>query len=496
MYESLYGFNETPFRLCADEQFCYAHSNYERTADCITYALKQGEGVLLLTGPPGSGKTILCRDVISKLDPNKFIAINIMMGQLSAEELLRKIALESGMPAEKYNRAALLSSIHQRLNDLHYTDKRLILFLDEAHILTQNTPAALELLSDLQQEWHSVLQLVLIGNPELRESAGGAGIEQIQQRISAVCELKNMTAEQTEGYIKHRLHRVGWRRDPVIERSVYSIIYDVTQGLPRLINHLMSRLLLVTALENRHQISIDDVLSVAELLIEEGRLRLHSNETIDSLKEKCISIKPLQDVSTLPCERGNIPAVEPCSGEMVGSSIRQSATDDSTAIHDAAFFVHEAEQEFDEFNLSLDDLDMPDTEWMEWDSPGPSSVSNGAMNQATHSSGEILKAEFGQNSRQKRRESSDCSSEHQWGGVWWMSVNDKRKIRISSDAADELPSITIDGCPDMFNEPVPQWVNDRRRGEDMKSTKRKVFHAFIVVSFVSLILFIFRLATG
>ncbi|MCU7942376.1 MAG: AAA family ATPase [Candidatus Thiodiazotropha sp. (ex Cardiolucina cf. quadrata)] len=496
MYESLYGFNETPFRLCADEQFCYAHSNYERTADCITYALKQGEGILLLTGPPGSGKTILCRDVISKLDPNKFIAINLMMGQLSAEELLRKIALESGMPAEEYNKATLLSSIHQHLNDLRHTDKRLILFLDEAHILTKNTPAELSLLSDLQQEWHSVLQLVLIGNPELRESVEGAGIEHILQRISAVCKLKNMTAEQTEGYIKHRLHRVGWRRDPVIERLVYSIIYDVTQGLPRLINHLMSRLLLVTALENRHQISIDDVLSVAELLIEEGRLRLHSYETIDSLKERYIPVEPLQDVSTLPCERGNTPAVEPCSCEMVGSSTRQSAIGDSTAIDDAAIFVHEAEQEFDEFDLSLEDLDMPDTEWMEWDSPGPSSASNGAMNQATHSSGEILKAEFEQNSRQKRRESHDYNSEHQWGGVWWMSVNDKRKIRISSDDVGELPSVTIDGCPDMFNEPAPQWVNDRRGGIDMKSTKRKVVHAFIVVSFVLLILFVFRFATG
>ncbi|MES9823693.1 MAG: AAA family ATPase [Candidatus Thiodiazotropha endolucinida] len=496
MYESLYGFNETPFRLCADEQFCYAHSNYARTADCITCALKQGEGILLLTGPPGSGKTILCRDVISKLDSNKFISVNIMMGQLSAEELLRKVALESGMPAEEYNRATLLSSIHQRLNDLHYTDKRLILFLDEAHILTQNTAAELELLSNLQQEWHSVLQLVLIGNPELRESVEGAGIEHIQQRVSAVYELKNMTAEQTEGYIKHRLHRVGWRRDPVIERSVYSIIYDVTQGLPRLINHLMSRLLLVTALENRHQISIDDVMSVAELLIEEGRLRLHSNETIDSLKEKYIPLKPLQDVSTLPCKRDNTPAVEPCSGEMVGSSIRQSATDDSTAIHDAAIIVHEAAQAFDECDLSLEDLDMPDTEWIEWDNPGPPSVSNGAMNQATHSSGEILKAEFEQNSRQKRRESRDSNSEHQWGGVWWMSVNDKHKMRVSSVAVDELPSITIDGCPDMFNERVSLWVNDRRRRVDMKSMKRKIYFALIVASVVLVILFILRLAGG
>ncbi|MES9826840.1 MAG: AAA family ATPase [Candidatus Thiodiazotropha sp.] len=496
MYESLYGFNEIPFRLCADEQFCYAHSKYERTADCITYALKQGEGILLLIGPPGSGKTILCRDVISKLDPNKFIAINIMMGQLSAEELLRKIALESGMPAEEYNRATLLSSIHQRLNDLHYTDKRLILFLDEVHSLTSNSPAELKLLSDLQREWHSVLQLVLIGNPELRQSVGQAGIEQNQQRVSAVCELEAMTAEQTEGYIKHRLHRVGWRHDPVIERSVYSIIYDVTQGLPRLINHLMSCLLLAAALENRHQISTDDALLVAELLIEEGRLRLPSNETISSLNERYMPAKPIHDVSTLPGKRDNAPTVEPCSGEMVGSSIGQSATDDSAAIHDAAIYVHESKQEFDEFDLSLEDLDMPDTEWMEWDSPGPPSVFNGAMNQAAHSSGEISKPEFEHDTRQKRRESRDSNSEHQWGGVWWMSFDDERKIQIPSDTADELPSATVDGCPDMFNEPVPQWVSDQRGSTDMKSTERKIFLAFIVVSFVLLILFVFGLAIG
>ncbi|MCU7892516.1 MAG: AAA family ATPase [Candidatus Thiodiazotropha sp. (ex Ustalcina ferruginea)] len=221
MYESFFGFKDTPFRLSADEKFRYAHNNYKRASAYMAYALEQGEGFVMITGSPGSGKTTLCRDVISEIDSSKIDVINLVTSQLQAEELLRKVALEYGLPAESFNKATLLTSIHKHIADLHSTGKRSIIFLDEAQNLTSNGLEELRLLSNLQEGKHSLLQIVLIGHGELRESVLRPGMEHIQQRLIATCHLEPMTAEQTEGYITHRLGMVGWKTDPSFQQSTY-----------------------------------------------------------------------------------------------------------------------------------------------------------------------------------------------------------------------------------------------------------------------------------
>lgn len=132
MYESYFGFKDTPFRLSADERFRYAHKNYLRASAHLAYALEQGEGFVLITGQAGSGKTTLIRDVISELDETRYHTLNLVTSQLQAEELLRKVALEYGFPAESYNKATLLTIIHKHLSALHEKGKQSILFLDEA----------------------------------------------------------------------------------------------------------------------------------------------------------------------------------------------------------------------------------------------------------------------------------------------------------------------------------------------------------------------------
>ncbi|MEW8027347.1 MAG: AAA family ATPase [Candidatus Thiodiazotropha sp.] len=493
MYESLYGFDETPFRLCADEKFCFAHSSFEKTSNCLTGALERGEGMVLLSGPPGSGKTILCRDVISRLDPGKFVVINIMMSQLSAEELLRKLALELGLPAEEFNLATLLSSIHHCLNGLQRTGKRLIIFLDEAHCYRSNSLTELKLLSNLQQRHRSMLQMVLIGNPELRESVAGADMAYIRQSVSAVCDLDSMSAEQTEGYIKHRLEKVGWKSDPFIERPVYSVVYDITQGVPRLINHIMSRLLSFAAIENKHQINIDDVLLVTQLLIEEDRLKLHFNETIFSLKERYKLTKQIQSVSSPHSQFGTAQAVKPRSGHMVGLPLKH---DDSSAVEDLSIVDNEVGREYEECEPSSGDWDLPDTEWLEWDNHGPISTPNQVLPQADQSSCDASEAEFGRKSMQEGLVTNSAVGEHKWCGVWWMSDNNERKMQVSAVVTDKLPSITIDGCPDMFSERTPAWNSHRREGIGRNGIKRTMHLGLIVVSVVLVFLFMFRLATG
>ncbi|MET0088690.1 MAG: AAA family ATPase [Candidatus Thiodiazotropha sp.] len=294
MYESYYGFRDTPFRLSADEKFRYAHKNYLRASAYLAYALQQGEGFVMITGQPGSGKTTLVRDVISEIDAEKFQALNLVTSQLHAEELLRKVALEYGLPAETYNKATLLTSIHKHLSNLHEQGKRSILFLNEAQNLSLNGLEELRLLSNLQQGSHSLLQIVLIGHDELRELLLGPGMEHIQQRLIAICQIQPMTEEQTREYVIHRLGIVGWRDNPQIQDDVYHLIHQASQGVARNINHLMSRLLLFGSLEEKQELTDEDALTIIEELVDEQRISLAGQVTVQQFAAQYRSLKQHQ----------------------------------------------------------------------------------------------------------------------------------------------------------------------------------------------------------
>ena len=286
MYESFFGFRDTPFRLSADEKFRYAHKNYLRASAYLAYALQQSEGFVMITGQPGSGKTTLVKDVMSEIDDTKFQVLNLVTSQLQAEELLRKVALEYGLPAETYNKATLLTSIHKHISALHEKGKRSILFLDEAQNLSLNGLEELRLLSNLQQGKYSLLQIVLIGHDELRELVLGPGMEHIRQRLIATCQIKSMFAEQTREYIMHRLNVAGWQGDPSIEEDVFRLIHQVAQGVPRKINHLMSRLLLFASLEEKHELTDEDALTVIEELVDEHRITLVDGEAYEAFAQR------------------------------------------------------------------------------------------------------------------------------------------------------------------------------------------------------------------
>lgn len=285
MYESYFGFKDTPFRLSADEKFRYAHKNYLRASAYLAYAMEQGEGIVMITGQPGSGKTTLIRDVISELDETSYSALNIVTSQLHAEELLRKMALEFGIPAENASKATLLTNIHKHLSSLHEQGKRSILFLDEAQNLSLNGLEELRLLSNLQQGKHSLLQIVLVGHNELRQLVLGPDMQHVQQRLIASCQIDPLTQEQTREYIIHRLRHVDWQEDPKIDDEVYQLIHLASQGVPRNINHLMSQMLLFVCLEEKHQMTDEDALSVIEELIDQQRISLANEECFESFAD-------------------------------------------------------------------------------------------------------------------------------------------------------------------------------------------------------------------
>jgi type II secretory pathway predicted ATPase ExeA/outer membrane protein OmpA-like peptidoglycan-associated protein len=305
MFESYYKLNANPFRLSADEQFRFAHKNYLKAWTYLRYALEQEEGFVMLTGRPGSGKTTLIRDIISELDRSKTLAINLVTNQLQAEELLRKVALEFGLPAETYNKATLLTHIEDFVTKEYQSGRRAIIVIDEAQNLTLNGLEELRLLSNLQTGSHPLFQIFLVGQDELRTLVLSPGMEQIRQRLVATCQIESMNMQQTEGYIEHRLGIVGWDHDPEFNEVIYPLIYYLTEGIPRKINHVASRLLLYGALEGKHSFTEEDVWIVARELFDEERLSIRNGDSFTVFKERYE-----QAAGQAGDEKENVPAAD------------------------------------------------------------------------------------------------------------------------------------------------------------------------------------------
>jgi type II secretory pathway predicted ATPase ExeA/outer membrane protein OmpA-like peptidoglycan-associated protein len=369
MYESFFGFKDTPFRLSADEKFRYAHKNYLRASAYLAYALQQSEGFVMITGQPGSGKTTLVRDVISEIDPSKFNAVNLVTSQLHAEELLRKVALEFGLPAESYSKATLLTCINKHLSDLYDHGQRSILFLDEAQNLSLNGLEELRLLSNLQKGNRSLLQIVLIGHDELRDLVLGPNMEHIQQRLIATCQIKPMSVEQTQEYITHRLSVVGWRDDPAFENGVFKLVHQAAQGVPRKINHLMNRLLLFASLEEKHQLIDEDALVIIEELIDENRISLANNETFSSFAQRYKSEKQQSEDEQVVFQKAAVHDIfenKPLQEQFFNDTElekRREMIDNTNQITENLLAAIEAHAEEIE-----EAWDLPDTDWGSWES--------------------------------------------------------------------------------------------------------------------------------
>ncbi|MEW8295477.1 MAG: AAA family ATPase [gamma proteobacterium symbiont of Ctena orbiculata] len=455
MYESFYGLNETPFRLSADESLCFRHDSYENVSRCISRALDRGRGFILLTGVPGTGKTTLCRDIISQVDREKVVAVSLLTSQLQAEELLRKLALELGLAAEQYDREMLLSSIQRHLVEQYQAGRRTIIFFDEAQNLTASGLHELEVLVNLQHASNPVVQIVLVGHNDLRDALAERGMQSIRQHLVASCEIENMSADQTTRYIVHRLNRAGWRDDPCIGEPLFVSIHEITRGIPRLINILMSRLLLFTATEEKHQVDEHDLTTVIRLLAEEDRLSLIDEQLPAFLEQNALS----------------------CS---------------STGATGHASGAKGVSDEYEDLNIMLDDLDISDTDWLGWGEYASSSAAARAEDKTAQPLHEGATATFKQAGNHSSVDSRAADSEHQWGGVWWMSGNVYGEVSSGLTANEELPAVKAEIYPGMLNNVDPVWIKAVGDGLGISGLRGSILALLAIVSIGLLIMFLVK----
>lgn len=263
MYESFYGLSKKPFQLNPDPSFFFGSRQHRRAMAYLEYGLHQNEGFIVITGEVGAGKTTLVRNLFSKLDPEQVVAANLVSTQLDADDTLRMVASAFGIPTKQTDKSTLLLSLEAFMVSIARQGKRCLLVVDEAQNLTPRAVEELRMLSNFQLETHALMQSFLIGQPEFRHILQSPQMQQLRQRVIAACHIGPMDAEETQGYIEHRLKCVGWKDSPRFEPDAYQAIFAASGGVPRRINSVCDRLLLSGFLAEKRVFSRADVEEVA-----------------------------------------------------------------------------------------------------------------------------------------------------------------------------------------------------------------------------------------
>lgn len=269
MYEDFYHLSGRPFQLTPDPRFYFSSQSHKKAMAYLTYGLSQGEGFIIVTGDIGTGKTTLIRHLFDTLDRDEFVAALIVSTQLSADDLLRTVVAAFGMDTQTDTKGQMIARLEGFLREQYQLGKRVLLVVDEAQNLSSAALEEMRMISNFQEGEDALMQSFLVGQPEFRTRIFNAPeLEQLRQRVIATHHLDPMEPEEVADYIEHRLTLVGWDGDPEFTVDAVAAIYDYTQGVPRILNTLMSRVLLYGSLEELHEISGDVVNTVISEMAE------------------------------------------------------------------------------------------------------------------------------------------------------------------------------------------------------------------------------------
>lgn len=264
MYESFYSFSGMPFQLTPDSRFFFGSQEHRKAMAFLQYGLAQHEGFVVVTGEIGAGKTTLVEHLLSTIDPRQYVAARVVTTQLGGYDTLCIIASAFGIASEGIDKGPLITRVKSHFAGLQAQGKHPLVIVDEAQSLTTEAIEELRMLSNLTMGAQAPFQGIFLGQPEFRAALSSPGLQQLRQRVIASCHLGALSAEDTKKYIEHRLGRVGWTDDPSFSDDAFDQIYQHSGGIPRRINTLCSRLLLLGYLEERHVIDGAAVANVAQ----------------------------------------------------------------------------------------------------------------------------------------------------------------------------------------------------------------------------------------
>ena len=243
MYTEFYGLREKPFSLSPDPRYLFLADSHREALAHLLYGIEHGEGFIAITGEVGTGKTTLCRTLLQRIEPGTEVAF-IFNPQLSALELLQAINAELGLPTEGLGRRELMEQLNRFLLAKKAEGRRVLLLIDEAQNLAPDTLEQVRLLSNLETDTSKLIQIILIGQPELDAILESPDLRQLRHRISVRWRLSPLSPIETRDYVRHRLRIAAGASREVFTELALREVHRRSRGIPRLVNLLCDRALL------------------------------------------------------------------------------------------------------------------------------------------------------------------------------------------------------------------------------------------------------------
>lgn len=243
MYEAFFKLAKKPFDLVPNPEFLFLSRSHKKAIAYMDYGIRERAGFILLTGDIGSGKTTLIRDLIRKHRGNVVLS-KIFNTRVDSHQLLAMINDDFGLPIEGKDKITLLRELNEFLIDQYATGQQPVIIIDEAQNLTPAILEEIRMLSNLETDDAKLLQIIIVGQPELRDHLAGAEMLQFRQRINVNCQLSPLSRVETENYVLHRLEVAGNRNAVTFTPEALDVVYKYSRGIPRLVNIICGFLML------------------------------------------------------------------------------------------------------------------------------------------------------------------------------------------------------------------------------------------------------------
>jgi len=254
VYLEFYGLKQSPFDITPNPRFLFHSTKHQEAFNHLLYGIRERKGFVQLTGEVGAGKTTLCRALLEQLDGHFSTAL-ILNPVLSGDELMKAIATEYGLDVKGKDRLETMATISDYLLRQTLAGKETVLIVDEAQNLTEELLEQVRLISNIETDDRKLLQIVLMGQPELRERLNSHKLRQLRQRITVRYHLNPLSRAEVGQYIRHRLALAGSQGKPTFTAPAIWRVYKYSKGIPRLVNALCDKALLAGFVERSHRIN-------------------------------------------------------------------------------------------------------------------------------------------------------------------------------------------------------------------------------------------------
>lgn len=259
MYQSFYGFSEMPFNITPDPRFLYLSPTHQEALQHLKYGVQEKKGFIVLVGEVGCGKTTLCRRFLNDLDPQHYDTALILNPRVTETQMLKAILTELGETKLARSQVDLVAQMNRVLLERIEKARDIVLIIDEAQNLKFEVLEQIRLLSNLETDKQKLLQIVLMGQPELKDVLAREELRQLRQRILVHYELHPLSASDVAHYVHHRLSLAGSAGRPTFTRWALRAIHRASGGIPRIVNNLCDRALLAAFIREADEVTFWDV---------------------------------------------------------------------------------------------------------------------------------------------------------------------------------------------------------------------------------------------